>query len=210
MDSNSYTNGMLGLMTMWDALILSPDRPQLPDRYKNREWVEAVLKRSWANVDPKTRVLMHGDPHAGNTCVLSPPPSRTKNYLLNYKNKRYMLPTGEPRLLDLQCVAIGSALGDVAYCLGSALSISDRRAHELELLDHYLARLAEAGGPRLERDEVMTEFRRGYILGWGWLITPYGWHPEARVRSMASRYVAAMEDHGTMELAETMELYPTE
>ena len=54
-------------MTMWDDLITSPSRPPLPDRYKNRSWVEATLKKHWFNIDPKTRVLLHGDTHAGNT-----------------------------------------------------------------------------------------------------------------------------------------------
>ena len=118
-----------------------------------------------------------------------------------------MLPTGQPRFLDMQCVMMGSALWDVAYCLSSALSIADRRAHELELLDHYLESLADAGGPRLSRDDVILEFRRGFLFGWGWLLTPYPWQSEARVRAMVARHVAAMEDHGSMELVESMELY---
>ncbi|MFV0317513.1 MAG: phosphotransferase [Microthrixaceae bacterium] len=48
-------------------------------------------------------------------------------------------------VVDWQTVAVGAALGDVAYFLGGALLPDARREHERELLDAYRSALASRG-----------------------------------------------------------------
>ncbi|KAH8647987.1 kinase-like domain-containing protein [Xylariales sp. PMI_506] len=185
-DMNNYTNAMLGMLSMWDMLVLDRARPPLPPHFKDQAWVTRLLKKHWRNVNPKTRALLHNDPHASNTFMTHAPASA-------------------PRFLEFQNIAVGSALGDVAYCIGSAMTVPSRREHEWALLDHYLKCLAAQGGPTLGREEVMAEYRKGYLMGLGWILTPYAWHSVERVTEMSSRYVAALIDHKSMELVEEME-----
>lgn len=51
----------------------------------------------------------------------------------------------EPGLLDWQLVRSGEGIGDVAYCLATALAPEIRRRHEQELLGHYHQMLLEQG-----------------------------------------------------------------
>lgn len=177
---------MLSMLSMWDALVLDPARPPLPPHFKDQAWVTRILQKHWRNVDPKTRTLLHNDPHASNTFITPAPASA-------------------PRFLDFQNIAVGSAFGDVAYCMGSAMTVTSRRENEMALLDHYLECLAAQGGPKLDRKDIITEYRKGYLMGWGWILTPYAWHSVERVTAMSSRYVAALVDHKSMELVEEME-----
>ena len=106
------------------------------------------------------RTICHGDTHVGNT---------------------YVLPDGTPGLVDWQLAAQGHGMHDVTYLIVTALSVAQRRAHERELIAHYLDRLATAGvhaPPTF--DEAWLEHRRAAVWGLyiGWLTTPianYGW-----------------------------------
>jgi hypothetical protein len=60
--------------------------------------------------------VLHGDPHLGNL----------------------FLDRDRVGFLDWGLVSVGNPLRDVSYFLAMALSIEDRRAHERELLRHYL------------------------------------------------------------------------
>jgi hypothetical protein len=42
-------------------------------------------------------------------------------------------------------IRVESAFHDVAYFIGAALTIEDRRAHELEIVEHYLRTLEKFG-----------------------------------------------------------------
>ena len=76
--------------------------------------------------DAAAPALSHGDPHIGNT----------------------YLDAGRPAFLDWQGVCIAPPMDDVAYFIGGALSVADRRTHERDLLKLYLSAAAAAGGPR--------------------------------------------------------------
>jgi Phosphotransferase enzyme family len=61
--------------------------------------------------------VVHGDAHIGNA---------------------YIEPNGRVGFVDWQTVAVGPWVHDVNYFLVSALDVPDRRAHERDLLGHYL------------------------------------------------------------------------
>jgi aminoglycoside phosphotransferase (APT) family kinase protein len=92
----------------------------------------------------RPRSVLHGDAHIGNT---------------------YRDAAGGAAFLDWQGVTQGPWVRDVSYFMGSNLTIADRRAHERDLLRHYLDRLAAHGVEPPSWDDAWTEYRR-------WLVVP--------------------------------------
>jgi aminoglycoside/choline kinase family phosphotransferase len=128
----------------------------------------------------RPRCILHGDPHIGNT----------------YRSGR-----GEAAFLDWQGITQGPWARDVSYFMSSNLTIADRRAHERDLLAHYLERLAAYGVPTPTADSAWTEYRR-------WLIVPLLiWignsdlnQPATANRTGAERCSTAMIDLDALEL----------
>jgi hypothetical protein len=104
--------------------------------------------RGWSRLarqGPQT--LLHGDPHPGNT------------YRLGDVTGFY----------DWQLVRSGSWAHDVGYFLVSSLDVADRRAHERDLLQGYLAALGPLAPPY---DEAWERYARTPLFGLGsWLQT---------------------------------------
>lgn len=180
-----YDQAILSLMETYDAVVFSDDRPSGIHNYlKDQERLTAVLKKHYRARNPKFQCVVHGDPHIGNTYIVQ----------------------GQPRFLDWQVIHIGSALHDVAYFIGTALTIQDRRAHEVEILDHYLEALTSYGGPAFSssQEDVMEEYRKSFLAGLGWLMCPYVMQPKEQVQAMAVRCATALDDHKTIELVESL------
>ncbi|KAI1389005.1 kinase-like domain-containing protein [Hypoxylon trugodes] len=180
-----YYDGLIwALASRWDDLILGENRPPLPDILKDEKRIKAALKKHYSSRNPRFLTLQHGDPHLGNT------------YLIQ----------GEPRFLDWQGIQMGSTFHDVAYFISGSLTVEDRKAHEMRILDHYLGALSRFGGPSLSRDdeEVMVEYRKSMMSGFNWLLAPYELQNEARVRAMVERHSSALVDHKAIELLESL------
>ncbi len=62
-------------------------------------------------------------------------------------------------LIDWQNCGWGPALKDVAYFLGTSLDPADRRQHERDLLQRYLARVREAGGTVPDGEDAWFGYR---------------------------------------------------
>ncbi|KAF5591049.1 aminoglycoside phosphotransferase [Fusarium pseudoanthophilum] len=129
--------------------------------------------------------IVHGDAHIGNT---------------------FMSPAGEPGFLDWQVTQSASAMHDVAYFIGGALSIQDRRAHEKDLLQSYLDALKLAGGPELEIRDVWEEYRRQTFHGFAWALAGPLMQSREIVDAMVKRHCAAIVDHKSIELLEGHEV----
>ncbi|KAK8029019.1 hypothetical protein PG991_006075 [Apiospora marii] len=113
----------------WARRFAEGARPPVPaDGMADRERMRAAFQRLWAVTDPRYFCLVHGDAHLGNT---------------------YITAAGEPGFIDWQGLAVGSAFDDVPYFIAGALTVPDRREHEVGLVEHYLDTLAELGGPRV-------------------------------------------------------------
>jgi aminoglycoside phosphotransferase (APT) family kinase protein len=126
---------------------------------------------------PVTCVL-HGDPHTGNV---------------------YLDRADQPCFFDWETVQTGNWAQDVAYHLGTVLSIEDRRANERELVRHYLAEVAEYGGPLIDFDEGYELYRRSFSYGYFlWVITMIRGRDE--VLAHLPRLATALKDHGTYRL----------
>jgi hypothetical protein len=98
--------------------------------------------------------------------------------------------------LDWQVVQRGHWAVDVAYHLGTTLDVDGRRAHEADLLRHYLDALAACGVEPPSWDDAWSSyassFAHGYLL---WVITRVA--SRDWVLLNVPRLATAMADHDT-------------
>ncbi|PVI02159.1 hypothetical protein DM02DRAFT_312839 [Periconia macrospinosa] len=183
--TSDYDQAILTLMQTFDVVVNATDRPEIPGYLKDQERITKVLKKHYQMRNPRFRCLLHGDAHTANT------------YLVD----------GAPRLLDWQMIHLGSSFHDVAYFIGAALSIEDRRAQEWEVVEHYLSMLGKFGVQEklsLDDTEVVDEYKKSFLSGVGWIMCPYEMQPREFVHPMAKRYAAALDDHKVLELVESI------
>ncbi|KAH7018116.1 kinase-like domain-containing protein [Microdochium trichocladiopsis] len=184
--TRGYDQVFLGLTMNWDNMINGEGRPEFPSIIKgSRSRVVAALTKHFAIRNPRFQALLHGDPHTANT---------------------FFDKAGNPRFLDWQLLHIGSVFHDFAYFVVGALSVEDRRQHEVEIVTHYLDTLHRFGVPKMTVDdpEVMIEYRKSCMSGIGWMLTPYNMQRKERVVAMSARYCAAIVDHEVIELLESL------
>jgi hypothetical protein len=121
--------------------------------------------------------VVHGDAHIGNA---------------------YVEPDGRVGFVDWQTVSVGPWVHDVNYFLVSALDVPDRRAHERDLLGHYLKALATFGVSVPGVDEAWSDYRRATVHGFlGWLCNLDQWQPAEVNTATFARFGMAMIDHDT-------------
>lgn len=95
----------------------------------------------------------------------------------------------------------GNWAGDVSYFLGGNLDPVDRRAWERPLLQSYLSSLAAHGAPAPAFEDAWFAYRIWMMWGiYVWLTNIPEYHSEDKITAMASRYGAALVDHGTLDL----------
>lgn len=87
------------------------------------------------------QTVLHGDLHVGNV----------------------YFDGDAPALCDWQVLGRGSPAFDVAYLMGSALTVADRRSAERELLSHYLQALGAAGVDDVPSDAEMWQLYRAHM-----------------------------------------------
>lgn len=100
---------------------------------KDRRQLTAAIEKWFATWNPRFQCILHGDAHLGNMAW-----SKEQNV---------------PMVVDWQIIHVGSCFTDVAYFVMTALTIEDHREHEMDVLDHYLAKLHAFGGPELSRKD---------------------------------------------------------
>ncbi|KAK3356653.1 kinase-like domain-containing protein [Lasiosphaeria hispida] len=179
---NNYDPAMTFMCSFWDEIVRVPGRPQIPKYLMDGTRCNAALKRYYAERNPRFRTLLHGDTHIGNVYF-----------------------TADERIgfLDWSAFHFGSCFHDIVYHMTAMLSVEDRRAHEMEILDHYLETLHRLGGPRFDRHndpEVMIEYRRSFMTNVIWLIVPDGLQSPERVAVLCERTVAAYDDHKVLDI----------
>jgi hypothetical protein len=154
------------------ALLDDGRGPDLPAELRDAGALKAAMHRTAAR--PFTCVL-HGDTHSGNS---------------------YRDAEGRSCWFDWQVAQRGHWSVDIAYHLGTVLTVEDRRAHEADLLRHYLAELARHGAPAPSFDEAWDDYASGFTWGYFlWVITRIS--SRAVVLVHIPRLGAALADHGT-------------
>ena len=120
--------------------VLEPDYMAVCDRYG--AVVGDLMRRA-----PEHETLVHGD-------------FRLDNMLFDVGAAKEPL-----AVLDWQSIAIGTGAVDVAYFLGLALSIEDRRRHERHLLDLYWDALCSYGVSDYPRERLDRDYRLTVLSG---------------------------------------------
>jgi aminoglycoside phosphotransferase (APT) family kinase protein len=124
-----------------------------------------------------TTCVIHGDPHSGNG---------------------YVNAEGQSCWFDWQIVQRGHWSVDVAYHLGTVLTVEDRRRHESELLGHYLAELESHGVPAPPFNEAWERYALGFTWGYFlWAITSIS--SREVVLLHVPRLGAALDDHDSFQ-----------
>lgn len=163
---------------VWTHHMNLPRGIGLPQRFRNRDWMEGALfaLNRFGRRGPMT--LLHGDHHLGNL---------------------YLEPDGSPGVLDWQCPSIGAWSHDLTYFLVSALDIEDRRNWDRDLITYYLKRLQDNGvrnPPTLA--EAMDAFAIQIVDGlFYWAVNPVEWQAELNNCAVAPRFAVAALDHDT-------------
>ncbi|HEY6533848.1 MAG TPA: phosphotransferase [Acidimicrobiales bacterium] len=146
--------------------------PDLPPSLRDAEILTTAMQRT---AEKPLTCVIHGDTHSGNS---------------------YRDADGRSCWFDWQITQRGHWSVDVAYHLGTVLTVEDRRSYERELLQHYVAELERHGGPSIAFDEAWdaytTSFTWGYFL---WVITRIS--SRAVVLVHIPRLGAALTDHDT-------------
>ncbi|KAJ4149724.1 hypothetical protein NW754_001158 [Fusarium falciforme] len=179
---NNYDPAMKFMCVPWDEVVRRPGRPQLPEYLMDGTRCNEALDRYYAERNPRFRTLLHGDTHIGNI---------------------YFTADGKIGFLDWSAFHFGSCFHDVVYHMTAMLSVEDRRAHEMEILDHYLETLHRLGGPKFDRHndpEVMIEYRRSFMTNVIWLICPDGLQSKERIETLCERTVATYDDHKVIDV----------
>ena len=150
--------------------------PPLRDRQRLRR-AHTALRKDWLRRGPWA--LSHGDAHYGQL---------------------YVLPDGEARLLDWQCVQVANHMQDPANLIVSGLSVEDRRRHGRDLVAHYLGRLAEFGvedAPALDDAYGVLGVYGMHQVAWAMCLVEM--QPEEVCIAITGRASAAAMDFGSVE-----------
>lgn len=164
----------------WRIMSEAPRFRVLPSVLRDRDLLREThirLMGHWRE-SAVSYCLSHGDAHMG---------------------QGYVLPDGSVELLDWQCVMKNSWANDVAYFVGSALSIEDRRAFEKDILKFYLAELAARGIRAPDFDEAFELYRAYAFHGIGWVCCKPEMQSEENCAAIAERSAAAVLDLGAIE-----------
>ncbi|OTA93917.1 hypothetical protein M434DRAFT_395159 [Hypoxylon sp. CO27-5] len=180
---NNYDPAMKAIVEPWDSVVREPGRPKLPEYLMDGARIKRAQDKYYAKRNPKFRTLLHGDTHLGNV---------------------YFTAEGHTRFLDWSAYHFASCFHDLVYFMSSMLTIEDRRAHEMEVLDHYLETLHKLGGPKLDRndEELMVEYKRSYMTNIIWPVCGYDLQSKERVDAFTERTIAAWVDHKVIEVIE--------
>ena len=109
--------------------------------------------------------------------------------------------------VDWQTLAVGPPARDLAYFLGTSLTVDDRRAAERELVAEYHAALCARGVSGYGADQCFDDYRLGQLQGP--MITTMGCafatgdpsaDADAMFLAMATRSCAAIRDLDSLEL----------
>jgi hypothetical protein len=114
-------------------------------------------------------------------------------------------PASPVSAIDWQTLSLGLPARDLAYLLGTGLSVEDRRGHEEDLVAAYHAALLAHGVDDYPSDLCWDDYR--FAMLQGPLVSVFGCAYGARTErgdamfaAMVTRACTAIRDHGTLEM----------
>lgn len=138
----------------------------LPAELLDRTVVKQALVNMYRLEDSGPKCLIHGDPHLGNMYIDS--------------EGRAGIYDWGPR--------VGRWANDLNYAIVGSLELEDRRAHEQDILRHYLDRLAAHGGPTIDWDDAWLAWRRQTIHGFMYMLCSPRQQPEDLIALQTERF----------------------
>ena len=164
---------------VFDRLSRLPRGTATAKQFHDVEWVRLALNYIASLGEVLPQCVTHGDMHLGN---LYEEPDGTPGFY-------DALPHKEPSLME------------VTYHITCALDPADRRRWDRALVAHYLSELRRHGVDAPSFDDVMFHFAAYLVYGFCvFFINDTRWQTESFNTAHASRFSAAMVDHGTKEL----------
>jgi aminoglycoside phosphotransferase (APT) family kinase protein len=165
---------------------LTKAAPVIPARLMaRRDEIWPAAARAAASHADQPRTVIHSDVHLGNW---------------------YMTADGQMGLSDWARVCRGLWARDVAYMLTAALSVVDRRAWEMDLIERYLGKVRADFGIGIGRDEAMRLYRQQMfpaLLMWTPTLCPPpmlpDMQPERMSLAMIERITTAIDDHQALD-----------
>lgn len=91
----------------------------------------------------------------------------------------YITPDGEMGINDWQNCAKGNGGRDLAYCIGTSVSVDKRRLWERDLIKYYCEEFARAGGVKLDFDTTFLRYRQQMFAALAWWTGTLGQPPDA-------------------------------
>ncbi len=167
----------------WERYRLLPRSAAVSNRFRSLEWVMEALERICILSARLPQCVVHGDAHPGNT---------------------YFTGDCSPGFFD-PLPHRGPGLVEVTYHLVAAADIADRGRWERALIQHYLDELERRGVEVPDFDEAMRQYAAflpyGYLI---WLTNETFMQPEAVNTAYTARFSAAMMDHDTIGVLQTI------
>lgn len=163
----------------WDRCLAKPRARAMPAVLREPGAMKRAIELLWEFDGAHGRCLAHGDAHIGNL---------------------FLERDGSPNFVDWQMAGRGHWAHDVAYFTISSLSTEDRRAHERDLVAHYLGALARLGVPAPDLDEAWDAYRRHAVHGLFWMANADGMYPEEVNTAVATRFATAVADLDSVTL----------
>ena len=80
---------------------------------------------------------------------------------------------------DWQNCAKGNGGRDLAYCIGTSVSVDKRRLWERDLIKYYCEEFARAGGVKLDFDTTFLRYRQQMFAALAWWTGTLGQPPDA-------------------------------
>jgi hypothetical protein len=161
-----------------EAKLSLPGGDLLPAKIRDAQVLTEAFWQLRDHADSGPQCLVHGDAHLQNFAFTD---------------------IGEPVFTDWQVVKRSTCGHDLAYFLGSALSVEDRRAYEDELITRYRNSLETNGVPAQDLVHLEDDYRVNYIHGLlTWLRTPDTMQPRAVNHANLERFATAVIDHDSI------------
>jgi aminoglycoside phosphotransferase (APT) family kinase protein len=146
--------------------------PDLPAALRRADLLHDAMHRT---AERPFTCVVHGDTHSGNS---------------------YRDADGRSCWFDWQVTQRGHWSIDVAYHLGTVLTVEDRRHHEADLLRHYLDELARLGVDAPDFGQAWDLYTSGFAWGYFlWAITQISSREVVLIH--VPRLGAALVDHDT-------------
>jgi hypothetical protein len=163
----------------WDASSKLPRFQFVTRAQRERDAAQTALNALMRELRDYPVCVVHGDSQGGNL---------------------FFDPDGQPGYLDWQHCMLGHWAFDLAGFLITAVTVEDRRAHERDLLGHYLRELTALGVAAPAFEAAWTDYARFAMWPFMWVMCPVEAHPEEVCSLNAERACAAIEDLGTLAM----------